>query len=88
MTTPPVTLDQARAAYRLGRTALQAARSRESTGICDVVELAGETALAAQPMLAVFLSEGLLGAPPPATTSTASWSAPPSPTSTTASGST
>jgi hypothetical protein len=62
VTTPPVSLEQARGAYRLCRTALQAARSRESTGICDVVELAGETALAAQPMLANFLSEGLLGA--------------------------
>ncbi|WP_433293102.1 PucR family transcriptional regulator [Actinoplanes sp. CA-030573] len=62
VTTPPVTLDQARSAYRLSRTALHAARARESTGICDVVELAGETALAAQPMLASFLSDNLLGA--------------------------
>jgi hypothetical protein len=66
VTTPPVTLDQAGAAYRLCRTALHAARSRESTGICDVVDLAGETALAAQPMLASFLSDGLLGALTPA----------------------
>jgi PucR-like helix-turn-helix protein len=62
VTTPPITLDQARSAYKLCRTALHAARFRESTGICDVVELAGETALAAQPMLAGFLSDGLLGA--------------------------
>ena len=41
---------------------MQAARSRESTGLCDVVGLAGETALAAQPLLASFLSEGLLSA--------------------------
>ncbi|WP_433361374.1 PucR family transcriptional regulator [Actinoplanes sp. CA-142083] len=60
--TPPVTLDQAQSAYKLCRTALHAARGRESTGICDVVELAGETALAAQPMLATFLSGNLLGA--------------------------
>jgi PucR C-terminal helix-turn-helix domain len=66
VTTPPVTLDQARNAYRLCRTALHAARARESTGICDVVDLAGETALAAQPMLAGFLSSGLLGALDPA----------------------
>ncbi|MCU7725013.1 helix-turn-helix domain-containing protein [Actinoplanes sp. KI2] len=66
VTTPPVTLDQARNAYRLCRTALHAARSRESTGICDVVDLAGETALGAQPMLAGFLSSGLLGALDPA----------------------
>jgi hypothetical protein len=66
VTTPPVTLDAARAAYKLCRTALHAARSRESTGICDVVELAGETALEAQPMLASFLSDGLLGALSPA----------------------
>jgi PucR-like helix-turn-helix protein len=62
VTTPPVPLEQARAAYRLCRTALQAAQAQESTGLCDVTELAGETALAAQPMLAAFLSEGLLAA--------------------------
>ncbi|GIE99283.1 PucR family transcriptional regulator [Paractinoplanes rishiriensis] len=62
VTTPPVSLDQARAAYRLCRTALQAARVSESTGLCDVVDLAGETALAGQPLLASFLSDGLLSA--------------------------
>jgi len=66
VTTPPVTLDQAHDAYRLCRTALHAARAAESTGICDVVELAGETALAAQPMLATFLSGNLLAALSPA----------------------
>ncbi|MFC7272503.1 helix-turn-helix domain-containing protein [Paractinoplanes rhizophilus] len=66
VTTPPVTLDQARNAYRLCRTALHAARAAESTGICDVVQLAGQTALAAQPMLATFLSSDLLGALSPA----------------------
>jgi len=66
VTTPPVTLDQAAGAYRLCRTALHAARARESTGVCDVVDLAGETALAAQPMLAGFLSQGLLAALSPA----------------------
>ena len=62
VTTPPVSLDRARAAYRLCRTALHAARARESTGLCDVADLAGETALAAQPLLASFLSDGLLAA--------------------------
>jgi PucR C-terminal helix-turn-helix domain len=62
VTTPPVPLDQAHAAYRLCRTALHAARERESTGLVDVVDLAGETALAAQPLLATFLSAELLGA--------------------------
>ena len=66
VTTPPVTLPQAADAYRLCRTALHAARARESTGLCDVVALAGETALAAQPMLAGFLSAGLLAALSPA----------------------
>ena len=66
VTTPPVPLNQARAAYRLARSALQAARLGEWTGICDVVELAGETALAAQPLLARFLSDGLLGGLDPA----------------------
>lgn len=62
VTTPPVPLDRAQAAYKLCRTALHAARARESTGLCDVLDLAGETALAAQPLLASFLSEGLLSA--------------------------
>lgn len=66
VTTPPIPLDRARAAYRLCRTALHAARSREAAGLCDVVDLAGETALAAQPLLASFLSEGLLAALHPA----------------------
>jgi hypothetical protein len=66
VTTPPIPLDRARAVYRLCRTALHAARSRESTGLCDVVDLAGETALAAQPLLASFLREGLLSALQPA----------------------
>jgi hypothetical protein len=62
VTTPPVPLGQARAAYKLSRTALQAARVTASAGICDVVDLAGETALAGQPLLAGFLSSTLLGA--------------------------
>jgi hypothetical protein len=62
VTSPPVPLERADAAYRLCRAALHAARARESTGLCDVVDLAGETALAAQPLLASFLSEGLLAA--------------------------
>jgi hypothetical protein len=66
VTTPPVPLDRAQAAYRLCRTALHAAREGESTGLCDVVDLAGETALAGQPLLASFLSEGLLSALQPA----------------------
>jgi hypothetical protein len=66
VTTPPVPLDQAATAYRLCRAALHAARAGESAGLCDVVDLAAATALAAQPMLAQFLGEGLLSALDPA----------------------
>jgi DNA-binding PucR family transcriptional regulator len=59
VTTPPVPLDQAPAAYRLAVAALHAARVCGSTGTHSVVDLAGETALAAQPMLAAFLRDSL-----------------------------
>jgi hypothetical protein len=59
VTTPPVPLHEAPAAYRLVVAALHAARARGSTGTLSVVELAGETALAAQPLLARFLRDGL-----------------------------
>jgi hypothetical protein len=62
VTTPPVPLDRAPAAYRLAVTALQAPRTGAATGMRSVVDLAGETALAGQPMLAGFLSDSLLHA--------------------------
>ena len=65
VTTPAVTLDQVRAAHQLCLTALQAGCGRR-TGLVDVVELAGETALGAQPMLAGFLADRLLGVLDPA----------------------
>ncbi|MFI5495753.1 PucR family transcriptional regulator [Actinoplanes sp. NPDC051859] len=58
VTTPPVELAQAPAAYALCRIAL---RTRIG-GVREVTEIAAETALAAQPMLAEFLRERLLGA--------------------------
>ncbi|MEV6599656.1 helix-turn-helix domain-containing protein [Actinoplanes sp. NPDC051346] len=66
VTTPAVALGRAPAAYALCLTALRAAGgdARAGTrraGTHDVTALAGETALAAQPMLAGFLSESLLG---------------------------
>ncbi|BCJ56230.1 hypothetical protein Asp14428_77050 [Actinoplanes sp. NBRC 14428] len=62
VTTPAVPLDRAPAAYGLCRTALDAAAGESLSGMHDVVMLAGETALAAQPMLAGLLCENLLGA--------------------------
>ncbi|GGQ81464.1 hypothetical protein GCM10010166_59490 [Couchioplanes caeruleus subsp. azureus] len=66
VTTPAVGLDRAPAAYALCLTALRAAGGDapagiRRTGMHGVADLAGETALAAQPMLAGFLSESLLG---------------------------
>ncbi|WP_143163030.1 PucR family transcriptional regulator, partial [Couchioplanes caeruleus] len=66
VTTPAVGLDRAPAAYALCLTALRAAGGDapagiRRTGMHGVAGLAGETALAAQPMLAGFLSESLLG---------------------------
>ncbi|HWS36978.1 MAG TPA: helix-turn-helix domain-containing protein [Actinoplanes sp.] len=66
VTTPPVPLEKVVEAHQLARTALRAARERGLTGWCDVSELAGESALAAQPMLAGFLRDGLLAALDPA----------------------
>ncbi|GAA2678297.1 helix-turn-helix domain-containing protein [Actinoplanes palleronii] len=62
VSTPPVPLKNAAAAHRLALAALQAARVRGETGTHGVTSLAGETALAEQPMLAGFLSDELLGA--------------------------
>jgi DNA-binding PucR family transcriptional regulator len=62
VTTPPVPLDRAPAAYRLAVTALHAPRTGAAAGMRSVVDLAGETALAGQPMLAGFLSDSLLRA--------------------------
>jgi hypothetical protein len=62
VTTPRVPLDRAPAAYRLAVTALHAPRAGAPAGMRSVVDLAGETALAGQPMLAGFLSDSLLPA--------------------------
>lgn len=61
VTTPPVPLDRAAAAYQLAVTALHAPPAG-TVGMRSVVDLAGETALSGQPMLAGFLRDGLLGA--------------------------
>jgi hypothetical protein len=66
VTTPAVRLEQAGDAYRLGVTALIAGLADGTAGVRSVVDLAGETALAAQPMLAGFLSDDLLAALDPA----------------------
>jgi PucR C-terminal helix-turn-helix domain len=60
VTTPAVRLSQAPDAYRLGVTALTAGLAGGAAGVRSVTDLAGETALAAQPLLAGFLSEDLL----------------------------
>jgi hypothetical protein len=60
VTTPAVRLEQAPDAYRLGLTALTAGLASGATGVHTVTDLAGETALAAQPLLAAFLSDDLL----------------------------
>ncbi|MEV6846498.1 helix-turn-helix domain-containing protein [Actinoplanes sp. NPDC051411] len=60
VTTPAVRLAQAPDAYRLGVTALTAGLAGGAAGVRSVTDLAGETALAAQPLLAGFLSEDLL----------------------------
>jgi DNA-binding PucR family transcriptional regulator len=60
-----VPLERAADAYRLAVTALGAARSGPA-GLRSVVDLAGETAIAAQPMLAGFLADSLLGVLHPA----------------------
>ncbi|MGA5299439.1 PucR family transcriptional regulator [Nucisporomicrobium flavum] len=60
--TPAVPVDQAPAAYALCLTTLRSVRDRGLTGLHSVVDLATETALAAQPLLATFLGEALLGA--------------------------
>jgi hypothetical protein len=60
VTTPAVPLSQAPDAYRLGVTALTAGLAGGAAGVRSVVDLAGETALAAQPLLAGFLSADML----------------------------
>jgi hypothetical protein len=60
VTTPAVRLSQAPDAYRLGVTALTAGLAGGAAGVRSVIDLAGETVLAAQPLLAGFLSEDLL----------------------------
>ena len=65
ITTPPVPLGRVRAAHQLCLTALHAATGVR-TGLVDVADLAGETALDAQPMLGAFLAERLLGVLDPA----------------------
>lgn len=60
VTTPAVRLSQAPDAYRLGVAALTAGLAGGAAGVRSVVDLAGETALAAQPLLGGFLSEDLL----------------------------
>jgi hypothetical protein len=60
VTTPAVRLSEAPDAYRLGVAALTAGLAGGAAGVRSVVDLAGETALAAQPLLAGFLSEDLL----------------------------
>ncbi|MFC7532560.1 helix-turn-helix domain-containing protein [Actinoplanes sp. GCM10030250] len=62
VTTPVVPLHQAVEAHRLAQTALLAARERGATGLHSVIDLAGESALDGQPMLAGFLRDGLLAA--------------------------
>ena len=66
VTTPAVPLDQVPAAYELCLAALDEARRQGRTGMHSVVDLAAETALGAQPVLAGFLREALLGALDPA----------------------
>jgi hypothetical protein len=66
VTTPAVRLAQAPDAYRLGVTALTAGLAGGAAGVRSVTDLAGETALAAQPLLAGFLSEDLLAELDPA----------------------
>jgi hypothetical protein len=61
---PAVALDEVRAMYGLCRLALGAAAGQR--GVRSIVELAGETALAAQPLLGRLLRAQLLGALDPA----------------------
>jgi DNA-binding PucR family transcriptional regulator len=58
---PPVPLAEVQQMYGLGVLALQAAGRAGRRGLHSVVDLAGETALAAQPLLARLLGAALLG---------------------------
>ena len=62
VTAPACPLPQVRAVYGLCLTALRTAARTTTTGLRSVLDLAGETALAAQPLLADLLSAALLGA--------------------------
>ena len=66
VSSPPVPLDQAEQMYGLCVLALEAAGRSGRRGLHSVVELAGETALAAQPLLARLLRTALLGGLNPA----------------------
>jgi hypothetical protein len=59
---PALPLGEAAAAFRLCVAALDVATRAGRHGVCRLVDLAGETALAAQPELAGLLSGSLLGA--------------------------
>ncbi|MEV6349030.1 helix-turn-helix domain-containing protein [Actinoplanes sp. NPDC051851] len=62
VSTPAVPLKNVAEAHRLALAALHAARVRGVTGPRRVTDLAAETALAGQPLLAEFLRDELLGA--------------------------
>jgi len=66
VSSPPVPLEQAHEMYGLCVLALDAARRSGQRGLRSVVDLAGETALAAQPLLARLLGAALLAALNPA----------------------
>ncbi|MEU0078314.1 helix-turn-helix domain-containing protein [Micromonospora tulbaghiae] len=63
---PAQPLERAPAMYALCLAALATAANRRLRGLCRVTDLAGETALAAQPLLAELLRGTLLGALDPA----------------------
>src|SRR4051794_9891425 len=60
VSSPPVALEQAEQLYGLCVLALRAARRTGQRGLRSVIDLAGETALAAQPLLARLLGAALL----------------------------
>jgi hypothetical protein len=63
---PALPLRQAAATFRLCAAALEVAARTGRSGVCHLTDLAGETALAAQPELAALLSGALLGGLRPA----------------------
>jgi hypothetical protein len=60
VTSPPVPLEEARQMYGLCVLALEAGVRSGQRGLHSVVDLAGEAALAAQPLLATLLGTALL----------------------------